>query len=141
MSKSLILVSVLIFLGCMKSKQDFGRIYYLEQNELTTIIPLDCNTFENFVGLRSIQINKKEIYESLLLAIAKDTLETQYMPDVRYKIFIDDNEICLDYSGNFVTKNGLKGKINFIDEVKKYISENLERSVPITNPTSKPWAE
>lgn len=134
---SVILLSSIAF-SCTKDK-NHDIIYYFEQQNMFTTIPLTCDEIINYSGLRKVELIDEEIYELLILSKKEVILSENYNIDVRYKIKIDSDVFCLEYSGNFILNDKYKGKINFINKIDKYISDNKDKSIEVTEPTPKPW--
>lgn len=133
------LLLIYFILSCSKDKTN-GVLYYFEQKDMFTNIEITCNELRKYTGLRKIQLTDKEIHE-LLIRQVKDVPSVENCElDVRYKIKIDEDIFCIDYSGCFLLNGEQMGKINFVDKIDKFISNNKNRSVEVTKPTPKPWA-
>src|SRR5690554_1543818 len=133
----IVLLSGIVF-SCSKDK-NYGTIYYFEQKDMFTTMPLNCNEIINYSGLRRVELTDKEIYELLILS-KKEIIHTENNDiDVRYKIEIDSDVFCIGYSGYFFLNDEQRGKLNFINKIEKFISENKNQSTAITEPTPKPW--
>jgi hypothetical protein len=137
-----ILISIIFFVFILfscTSEKNYGTIYYFEQHELHTIIPLSCSDIFEHSGLRKISIEDKKIYELLKNSKEEIDFDKKYDPDVRYKIEIGSDVFCIEYSGHFILNNEHRGKLNFINKIEKFISKNKNQSIKVTEPTSKPW--
>lgn len=132
-----VLLSSIAF-SCTKDNS-YGMLYYFEQQNMTTTVPITCDKINNYKGLRKVTLNDKEIYELLILS-KKDLIPSESNTiDVRYKIEINSDVFCLGYSGSFILNDEYKGEVDFINIIENYISDTKEQSIEVTEPTPKPW--
>ena len=133
----LVLLSSIAF-SCTKDKS-YGTLYYFEQQNMFTTIPLTCDEIINYSGLRKVELIDEEIYELLILSKKDLILIESNTIDVRYKIEINSDVFCLGYSGSFILNDEYKGEVDFINIIENYISDNKNQSIEVTEPTPKPW--
>lgn len=138
MNKALLISVLFLIISCGKPK-NYGSVFYFEQKDLLSIVPISCADMENYRGLRKLNLTNKELFDSLYYYAKKINIDTQYDPDVRYKIIISNDTLCIDYDGYFIMNSENRGRIYFIEELEKFIQNNKKLSKPITEETPKPW--
>jgi len=127
-----------MFISC-KNEKSFGTIYFFEQEDLHTILPLNCSEIFHFTGLRKVEMTDKYIYDLLISSKIDADFSKTIEPDTRYRIEIDSATFCFDYMGQFKLNNEGSGKIHFINKIQKFLSENKNKSKSVTEETPKPW--
>lgn len=132
-----VLLSSIVF-SCTKDKS-YGTLYFFEQKDRSTIISLTCDEIFDSKGLKKVEIIDKELYELLILSKKEVFPIDNSNIDVRYKIEIDSDVLCLAYPGDFILNNKYQGSFHFINKIEKYISDNKDISIAITEQTPKPW--
>jgi|SRR5690554_5831815 len=120
-------------LSSCDQSENYGEIYFFDVSSLTTINPILCSDFGNADGVLKINLLDKEIYELFKNTLSEDNNGNR-IPDVRYKIVLSNDIICLDYAGNYITAKGRSGKIKFMKKFKHYIQENRDKGSYVTQP-------
>jgi hypothetical protein len=134
-----IITFILLFSSCKDTDSDNGTIYFFLVHDMTTTEPIDCESIINLNGLYKLPLSE-EITKKLMIFSNDGENNSNYYPDVRYKVSLDKNRsICFDYSGNFVNESGEKGKISDITFLQEYISKYKDKAILVSKEFSEPW--
>ncbi len=135
MRKYLFVLSLILFISCKKEQNSKMEIHFFNVDNLNTIVPLSCENMDELNYLTKIYIEDKKLYESILKDLdtskIEDSVEEKII-DVRYKIIVDTNVMCVDNFGNFCLNKKHYGKIGKMEEIKTYIASNKEKYIKIT---------
>ena len=130
---------VLILSSCKSKDKSLTSVYFFKVKNLSTILPIDCEEIIKERGLFKLSLNEK-LTKKFENAIEYESKNTDYNPDIRYKIKLTDNKsICLDYSGNFVTSDGKKGRTDLINELNDFIDKHTTDAIIVTDDFDEPW--
>tara|TARA_R110002072_G_scaffold192257_3_gene349272 strand:+ start:7936 stop:8346 length:411 start_codon:yes stop_codon:yes gene_type:complete len=130
---------VLILSSCESKDESLNSVYFFKVKNMTTIIPIECENIISERGLYKLSLNEK-LTKKIENAIEEDSNNTDYNPDIRYKIKLTDNKsICLDYSGNFITSGGKKGQTDLINELNDFIDKHMTDAIIVTDDFDEPW--
>ncbi len=126
----IIVFFALILSSCTSVKQKEIVIYYFN-NEFETPISVDCESIYKYADLLKIETNDK-IINNYFRNNLIDNGEL-FEVDVRYKIIIESDTLCVDRFGNFRGANK-NGKIKNFDFLKNYLKKYQGKKVKITEP-------
>lgn len=132
---------MIFFLSCktLIDKEDINsKVYFFEQNNMTSIQMIECSDMisHKTLGLRVIDSIPRQLIKKIKGSIEKGSFNGN-IPDIRYRVEIGQDVVCVDYRGNFFTDKGLKGNIDYLFELEEYINENIDSS-NLVGPSSKP---
>lgn len=122
----------LVISSCSEN-ENYGEINFFDVTSLNTMDPILCSDVENSDGLLKIDLQDEEIY-SLFKNALSESSNGNRIPDVRYKVKLSNDTICLDYAGNYITTKGRYGKIKFMKKFEHYFEENRDKGLYVTQP-------
>jgi hypothetical protein len=138
-NKIILLTFLFVFISCNYKSKDFIEIYFFEDNYFTTDIPINCNNFDKTKGLLKLKITSDDTLYTSLVDIDKYINFKQYSQgDYRYKLRIKKDIYCIANTGVFVLNNKITGKISLLGDIRKFIDENIENAIEVTEPLEKP---
>lgn len=135
MNKFLLLF--LILASCQLDR-NYGNIYFFDVDQLTTTTPLGCIDVKNQKGIRVLNLNDKPLYALLNNEIINNKTENSYPLDIRYRLELLEDTICIDYNGYFVNSKKQYGKIS-IRELNQYIMQKKHKSNLVGEDLNEPW--
>ena len=108
-SSSILLVLTLIWLsfGCTKNKEMQLEIYYYE-DEINTPERVSCDEIFGYHGLKRLVLNNKKYNDSINYLLGNFKERDLNNIDVRYKLILSNDTICMDYFGNIIYKGIVK---------------------------------
>ncbi len=126
-----------IIISCNKklNQNKSLEVYFFDVDHMTTTLPISCGNMTEFDYLTKINIEDIVIYNSVLDDIKKSKNDENISEndiDVRYKIILNEDEMCIDYYGEFILNGKYRGKLTNFVEIKEYIHNNKNDYIEIT---------
>lgn len=133
----IILYIFLFFLvtSCNSTKKEKMEIYFFDLENLNTIRPLSCESIFEHEFLFKIYIDNQYILNSVKEDIKESLVNklTLREIDVRYKLSINQHQLCIDNKGDFILDEDFGGTLKNFKRIKTYISENKKDYIKVTD--------
>jgi len=127
--KTVYLFLIFILTSCNLQKENQITIFYFK-NQFSSPVSIDCDKISKTVDLLKVDINDQELWDFLKTNISKADEDFSDI-DARYKIVIDNDTLCIDNFGYYISNN-TNGKINNFEFIKEYLKEYKGKKTEVT---------
>lgn len=138
--KKILFLFVISTLSCTSSKKNLFELYFYKADSFTTIIPVKCDEMDNYNNLMKVNIKDENLYNDLISIIDKQNqinISKDKNLDIRYKIYLNKDTICINDSGEYLLNGKYKGKLGCFKNLLFYINKNKSQAIKITEDITK----
>ena len=114
--------------SCKKSEEKIEIIFY--KGDISSHIPLTCSDFNTKEGSSILTLHNDSLVKEINDCIELSIIDTKKINniDVRFKVIINQDTLCMDNFGQFILNNNLYGKLKCYNKIIEIIDDNHDKA-------------